>query len=335
MKKLIGIILSVCMILSVCAVPVLAEDTIKVTVDGKLVDCAAYGQEPVAIDGTTLVPLRSVFEELGATVAWDGETQSVVSFRDDLSILLVLNSKEMVVSGEVKTLSVPAQSMNDRIMVPVRAIAEAFGCDVKWDGDTRTVVVSTFVQSDETPEDVVKIVYDSVYKFDFETPRKYFIDEESADFYLGEMSIDQALDSIPGIEFEGRMKEIMINYVKDIFCLTSYEVKNVVYDGEFAWVDVEITAPDEEQMQLSDIEISEEEEMRLTMKALEKCGLTMEEVENTTDPEVQENFMYAVMEVSFDYVIEVAQKGMQEGKVLKETIPVELQKINGRWLIVE
>jgi hypothetical protein len=45
--------------------------------------------------------------------------------------------------------------------------------------------------------------------------------------------------------------------------------------------------------------------------------------------------MYAVMEVSFDYVIEVAQKGMQEGKVLKETIPVELQKINGRWLIVE
>ena len=44
MKKLIGIILSVCMILSVCAVPVLAEDTIKVTVDGKLVDCAEYGQ---------------------------------------------------------------------------------------------------------------------------------------------------------------------------------------------------------------------------------------------------------------------------------------------------
>lgn len=335
MKKLISIILSVCMILSVCAVPVLAEDTIKITVDGNLVDCAAYGQEPVAIDGTTLVPLRSVFEALGATVAWDGDTKTVVSARGNDTIALQLDSTNMFVNGEVKVLSVPAQSMNERTMVPVRAIAEAFGCDVKWDGDTRTVVVSTFVQSDETPEDVVKIVYDSIYKFDFETPRKYFIDEESADFYLGEMRIDQALDSIPGIEFEGRMKEIMINYVKDIFCLTSYEVKNVVYDGEFAWVDVEITAPDEEQMQLSDIEISEEEEMRLTMKALEKCGLTMEEVENTTDPEVQENFMYAVMEVSFDHVIEVARKGMQEGKVLKETIPVELQKVDGRWLIVE
>ncbi len=335
MKKLFSIILTVCMILSVCAVPVLAEDTIKVTVDGNVVDCAAYGQEPVAIDGTTLVPLRSVFEALGATVAWDGDTKTVISTRDNDTIALQLDSANMFVNGEVKVLSVPAQSMNERIMVPVRAIAEAFGCDVKWDGDTRTVVVSTFVNAEETPEEVVKIVYDSMIKLDFETPRKYFIDEETANFYLGEMDLDQVLANVPGIDFEPRMQEMMMDYIAGIAGLMSYEIKNVNIDGEVAFVDVVITSPDSDSFQNAQEELSEEEAMELTMKALEKCGLTVEEMENTTDPEVQEEFMYAVMEVSFDYVIEMAKKGMQEGKVLIETATVELQKINGRWLIVE
>lgn len=335
MKKLIGIILSVCMILSVCAVPVLAEDTIKITVDGNVVDCAAYGQEPTAINGTTLVPLRSVFEALGATVAWDGDTQTVVSARGADTITLKLNSTEMMVNGEVKVLSVPAQSMNERTMVPVRAIAEAFGCDVKWDGDARTVIVSTLVNADETPEAVVTKVYEAILKLDFDTAKKYFMDETVAEDYLGDMDVESALGNLPGMELDQRMQDTMVEFFAGVMSLATFEIKNVTISDDVAYVEVVMTVPDFDKIEPGEKDLSEEEAMELTIKALEKCGLTMEEVENTTDPTVQEEFMYAIIEVSFEWVLEFAKEEMQNGAVLTETDDVILEKVNGRWLIVE
>lgn len=335
MKKLLSIILSVCMILSVCTVPVFAEDTIKITVDGNVVDCAAYGQEPTAINGTTLVPLRSVFEALGATVAWDGDTQTVVSARGADTITLKLNSTEMMVNGEVKVLSVPAQSMNERTMVPVRAIAEAFGCDVKWDGDTRTVIVSTLVNADETPEAVVTKVYDAILKLDFDTAKKYFMDETVAEDYLGDMDVESALGNLPGMELDQRMQDTMVEFFVGVMSLATFEIKNVTVGDDVAYIEVVMTVPDFDKIEPGEKDLSEEEAMELTIKALEKCGLTMEEVENTTDPTVQEEFMYAIIEVSFEWVLEFAKEEMQNGAVLTETDDVILEKVNGRWLIVE
>ncbi len=336
MKKLISIILSVCMILSVCALPAFAEDTIKVTVDGNFVDCAAYGQEPVAIDGTTLVPLRSVFEALGATVAWDGDTQTVVSARGTDTITLKLNSQDMFVNGEVKVLSVPAQSMNERTMVPVRAIAEAFGCDVKWDGDTRTVIVSTLIDSEETPEAVVSKLYEAQMNLDVDTAAKYFESEELANSYLGASSVEDLLGMSAADNYDERTTEILVNFVRSALNLGSYRIDEVTIDGDMAVVKTTVTMPDVNAVDMDSI--PEDKYLEFIMKALDKCGLTLEDMQNqeiVADAMLEQEFTYALFELTFEYVLEVIAEDIQSGKAIVENETITLEKINGRWLITE
>ena len=115
------------------------DDTIGVIVYGSKVK---FDQEPFIEDGRTLVPLRAIFEALGATVEWDEKTSTVKANGNNVEIELQIGSKEMKVGNEVKILDVPAKIAGGRTMVPVRAISEAFGCNVEWDAETRTVIVS-------------------------------------------------------------------------------------------------------------------------------------------------------------------------------------------------
>ena len=112
---------------------------ITVNVNGQLVN---FDQPPIIIDGRTLVPLRAIFEALGATVEWKGDTQTVTSKKGSTNVSLSIDSKTMYKNGKATTLDVPAQLINDRTLVPARAVAEAFGCDVDWDSDTKTVTIT-------------------------------------------------------------------------------------------------------------------------------------------------------------------------------------------------
>ena len=139
MKKIIGIILTLVFLLSLCTVNVCAADeNIKVIIDAKAVK---FDVQPTIKSGRTLVPLRAIFEALGATVDWDDATQTVTSEKDDVKISLTINSKVMTVNGKEKTLDVPATLIDSRTLVPVRAISEAFGLEVGWDGENSIVSV--------------------------------------------------------------------------------------------------------------------------------------------------------------------------------------------------
>ena len=115
------------------------ENEIKVLVSGKKV---IFDQKPLIENGRTLVPLRAIFEALEAEVEWDGETSTVTATKGDIEIKLQIGSAEMKVGDEVKILDVPAKIEGGRTMIPVRAISEAFGCNVDWDDVNRTVIVS-------------------------------------------------------------------------------------------------------------------------------------------------------------------------------------------------
>lgn len=117
----------------------LQEEAIPVILNGVELDC---DQPPVIVDGRTLVPLRTIFEGLGASVDWDGATRTVTSTLDGTTVVMTVDSVVMVKNGEAVTLDVPAKIVNGRTMVPVRAVGEAFGADVRWDGATRTVYVT-------------------------------------------------------------------------------------------------------------------------------------------------------------------------------------------------
>lgn len=112
--------------------------SIDVKVNGKSIN---FDQAPIIDNGRTLVPVRAIFEALGASVEWYSETGTVVSKRGNTTIKMTIGSSTMQKDSKDISLDVPAQIINDRTLVPVRAIAEAFGCNVDWNSNTQTVTI--------------------------------------------------------------------------------------------------------------------------------------------------------------------------------------------------
>ena len=83
-----------------------------------------------------------IFEALDAEVVWDDITRTVRAAKGDTTIELPIGSNELKVNQEIKYLDVPAKIINNRTMVPARAVAEAFGCNVAWDDINRVVIIN-------------------------------------------------------------------------------------------------------------------------------------------------------------------------------------------------
>jgi hypothetical protein len=113
---------------------------ITVTLDGVVIE---FDQPPIAENGRTLVPVRKIFEAMGATVEWDGETHTATGRKGDIVIVMRIGNNIITKNGQQITLDVPPKAVNGRTLVPVRAVAEGFNCAVEWDGDAQKVVIST------------------------------------------------------------------------------------------------------------------------------------------------------------------------------------------------
>ncbi len=113
---------------------------IQVNLDGAPL---ALSAAPVMEADRTLVPLRDIFEALGAEVTWDGETQTVTATRGSDSVSLSIDSNVLYKNGTPVTLDVPARLVRSKTMVPTRAVAESFGAQVGWEEATHTVLIST------------------------------------------------------------------------------------------------------------------------------------------------------------------------------------------------
>lgn len=77
-----------------------------------------------------------------AEVQWDQASQTVTSTRNGVTIKLTIGANEMYKNGQPVAVDVPAQIINDRTMIPVRVIAEAFGASVDWNAAGRTVLIN-------------------------------------------------------------------------------------------------------------------------------------------------------------------------------------------------
>ena len=114
---------------------------INVSVDGQPVDFA--GQSPVSADGRTLVPVRGVFEMLGFDVEWNQAAQEITLTGRDV-VVLTVGSDTFTVNGRTAgRLDIPVQIINERTMLPIRAVAESLGLHVGWNSFTDTVIVSS------------------------------------------------------------------------------------------------------------------------------------------------------------------------------------------------
>jgi hypothetical protein len=112
---------------------------IRVLVNGALV--SFNGAPPRTVNGRVMVPLRGVFEEMGATVRYDAAARTVRAHRGRSRVQLRIGSNRASVNGRVRTLDVPAQVQQGRALVPLRFVSEAFGADVDWHEGERTVAI--------------------------------------------------------------------------------------------------------------------------------------------------------------------------------------------------
>jgi len=116
------------------------EKEITVIFDGEKL---SFDSDPVIINGRTMVPMRKIFEELGATVGWDGNARRVEAvFDDGTHILLYIDNPVAYKNGEAKILETPPFIKDSRTFVPLRFVSEGSGAGVDWDGDTYTVTIT-------------------------------------------------------------------------------------------------------------------------------------------------------------------------------------------------
>jgi hypothetical protein len=125
-----------------------AQASIGVYIDGQAVN---FDVPPTVIQGRVLVPLRGIFERLGATVDYDARTQHIVAVRSAQTVELSIGSRQARVNDAAKLLDVPAFTMGGRTMVPLRFIGESLGANVQWVEASRTILIGSTGASTPPP----------------------------------------------------------------------------------------------------------------------------------------------------------------------------------------
>lgn len=130
------------------------ESSVKIYINNEII---YSDQEPVIVKSRVLVPIRVIAENMGATVSYEAKTKRVSIVKDEISMTLVIGEStiwysDMEKSGPVMIDS-PAKIKNGRTMIPLRAVAELFDMDVRWDGKERAV----YIDNKYAPQDLINI----------------------------------------------------------------------------------------------------------------------------------------------------------------------------------
>ncbi len=108
-----------------------------------VVDKLPLNGNAVMVQGRIMVPLRSIFEALGASVEWNKDEQSISAQKGDISIKLQISSDIAIKNGVQVKIDVPPSLINKQTMVPARFVSESLGATVNWDENTKTVSITS------------------------------------------------------------------------------------------------------------------------------------------------------------------------------------------------
>jgi hypothetical protein len=143
MKLRVGLV-----VLAMAAVALIAPRTgftqpaapITVYANGRVL---TFDVPPIIIQGRVLVPLRGIFENLGATVDYNAVTQQINAVDGAQNVQLTVGSRKAWVDGVPEMLSVPAFTISGRTMVPLRFVSEGLGAQVQWIAASGTIVIAS------------------------------------------------------------------------------------------------------------------------------------------------------------------------------------------------
>ncbi len=128
-------------VLALSAAAVSCAQQIQVQVDGKSVYFP--DAQPQSINDHVLVPLRGVFEMMGASVGWNSNTRTVTASKPGTNIELVIGDRSASINGSNINMEIPAMIMGGSTMVPIRFVSEALGAQVGWKQAENLVSITT------------------------------------------------------------------------------------------------------------------------------------------------------------------------------------------------
>lgn len=118
-----------------------AAKEVKIEIDGKAM--VPKDMPAVIIDGRTMLPMRQIAQELGCEVNWNEAAKQIYVMRGSDIIVFTVDSKTGYENGKKFTMDVPATIVNDRTMLPVRALADALHLNIKWNDPNRIVSIQS------------------------------------------------------------------------------------------------------------------------------------------------------------------------------------------------
>ncbi len=98
---------------------------------------------PINRNGRVLVPMRALFEKLGAEVNWDPETRTITAHKGAITVEMSPDTNLAMVNGRRYELDVKPIIVEGRTLVPLRFVSTALGADVQWDGARETVTITS------------------------------------------------------------------------------------------------------------------------------------------------------------------------------------------------
>lgn len=112
----------------------------SVVLDGQKL---SFDVPPTIENGRTLVPMRAIFEALGAKVEWNQDYHTATATKTGNRIILTINKNIGFFNGKEVPLDVPARSIDNRTMVPLRFVSEYLGTDIIWNNDIQTILINS------------------------------------------------------------------------------------------------------------------------------------------------------------------------------------------------
>lgn len=183
-----------------------------------------FDRSAIISQNRVLVPMRKIFELLGAEVSWDDATRTAVSTRFGKTVTVTVGKAQMYVDGEEKELDVAARIVDNRTLIPLRAVSEAYECNVLWDESERCAKIYTFEFLGAQKE-----AYEGALGLGFE----YFADtalsekDGAVSITSGACSMTVTAEADSSIAVDGRYAEYILKGLKSFGGIEIKQVKQL------------------------------------------------------------------------------------------------------------
>ena len=153
-KNVFCVLLSATLLLGGVSAVYGGEKSISLQINGSEISAEV---PPTVIDGRTMVPVRAIFEAVGANIDFDAETKTITARNGDTTVNMTVGANAVTVNNKEVQLDAPAVIVNVRTLAPARFVAETFGYTVQWDAENKIVKINGKESSTETTTETTTV----------------------------------------------------------------------------------------------------------------------------------------------------------------------------------